>query len=168
MKILLQSLKNDSMFETVPEFLNFMSDVEYVPFTRLMNPLEVILTKQGSCHDQVMLEMKKLPEMGLSPKAKFIIAVDAYGQGLETHSFVYYQDGDDYYWFENAWEDQKGLHKFSDYDEMIDAVMFAFGQRTDYDKLYIADFMPEEHTIGEDLDTLVDVCMNSAEEYTVD
>ena len=168
MKILLQSLKNDSMFDTVPEFLDFMSDIEYVPFTRLMNPLEVILTKQGSCHDQVMLEMKKLSEMGLSPTAKFIMAVDDYNQGLETHSFVYYQDGKEYCWIENAWADQRGLHKFSDYDEMIDAVMFAFGQQTDYDKLYIADFIPEDHTIGEDLDTLVDICMNSASGYVID
>lgn len=167
MKVLLQSFKNDSMFDNVPALLDFMSDIEYIPYTKLMNPLEVILTKQGSCHDQVMLELRKLTEMGLSPKAKFIIAVDEYGQGLETHSFVYYKNGGEYYWVENAWLDQRGIHTYTDYNEMIDAVMFAFGQRTDFDTLYIADFIPEEHKVGEDLDELVDICMNSAEEYIV-
>ena len=104
----------------------------------------------------------------MNPHAKFIMAVDEFDQGLETHSFVYFEFGGKWYWFENAWGDMRGVREFPTYREMIDAVMFAFGQRTDFDKLYIADFNPEEHTPGEDLATLVDVCMNSADEYIID
>ena len=105
--------------------------------------------------------------MGLAPHAKFIMTVDDEGLGGETHSFVYYVSGDIYYWFESAWEDMRGIRKYHSKAELLDAVMFAFGQRVPFDKLYIADFIPEEHTIGEELDTFVDICMNSAEEYEI-
>ena len=155
------------VFADALDLIDYMSDIKYSYFTTLMSPEEVAQSMQGSCHDQVMFEMQSLSDMGFIPHAKFIIAVDAFGQGLETHSFVYYEDAGRWYWFENAWEDMQGIHGFDTYTEMIDAVMFAFGQRTDFDKLYIADFIPEEHVIGEDLDALVDTCMNSAEEYNL-
>ena len=158
---------NDSMCDTPEQLSEMMSHIKYTGFTSLKSPLETFLTTCGSCHDQVMLEIQELYDMGLLPVGKFIMAVDAQGQGLETHSFVYYVIDNEYYWFENAWEDLAGIHVFSDYDDMLDSVMFAFSRRLDYDKLYLADFIPEQHTIGEDLDTLVDICMNSAREYKI-
>lgn len=149
------------------EVINMLNLIDYQEFTKLMSPLEVALSQKGSCHDQVMLELQELYTIGLNPKAKFILAVDEDGMGLETHSFVYFTLNRTYYWLENAWEDMKGLHKFSSYDEMIDNIMYYFGSRFPFDKLYIADFNPADHTIGEDLDTLVDICMDSAIEYEV-
>ena len=154
------------MFDTVDDLLDFMRDIDYCEFTYLQDPDDTYNELQGSCHDQVLFELQELSDMGLFPQAKFIIAVDDFDQGLETHSFVCYEDDGKWYWFENAWEDMRGVHEFDTYDDMLDAVMFAFGQRTDFRKLYVADFIPEEHFIGEDLNTFVDTCMNSAEEYS--
>lgn len=157
----------DTMCENAKQLVELMGHIGYAEFTRLKSPLEVFLTTCGSCHDQVMLEHQELYGMGLDPQAKFIMAVDSDGQGMETHSFTYFKEDDKWYWFENAWEDLKGLHEYSSEDELIDSVMSAFGKRNDFDKLYIADFNPGEHTIGEDLETLVDICMNSATEYEI-
>ena len=68
---------------------------------------------------------------------------------------------------ENAWEELRGIREYYSEDELIDSVMFVFGRRNGFDHLYLADFIPEEHSIGEDLDTFVDICMDSAEEYEI-
>ena len=156
------------LFKSPESLLEHMEEFRYIEFTSLMSPLEVLINKQGSCHDQVMLEMQELAEEGFNPKAKFIIAVNSDGQGQETHSFVYYYYDGSWCWFENAWKDLRGIRRYSTEDELLDSVMFAFGERNAFDILYIADFIPSEHYVGEDLQTLVDVCMNSAEEYKID
>lgn len=155
------------MFTSLDDYLSFLSTVNYVEFTKLMSPEEVIMSKQGSCHDQAMLSLDVLQGLGYFPYAKFIIAVDEEDQGQETHSFVYFRNNRSWYWIENAWSEFQGVHQYSLYNDMIDAIMFAFGQRNPYVKLYIADLTPSDHTYGEDLQTFVDICMNSAEEYKV-
>lgn len=155
------------MFKSPEQLMEFLKDVEYVEFSQLMPPIAVLLDVQGSCHDQALMEFVELSEQGYDVKAKFIIAVDKFGQGQETHSFVYYKDNDKWCWIENAWSDLRGIRYYTSEQELIDSVMFAFGQRNTFDKLYIADFNPSEHTIGEDLETFVDICMNSAEEYQI-
>jgi hypothetical protein len=161
------------MLDKVTKLFNDMEDIEYVEFTRLLSPLEVVVTKRGSCHDQVMLEMEELQEICLRPKAKFIMAVDKDGQGLETHSFVYFKEDNICYWFENAWKDRRGIYQFGTEKELIKTVMHDFairlGRHEDSNpKLYIAEFNPDEHTIGEDLATLVSNCMANAKEYKLD
>jgi hypothetical protein len=138
-----------------------------------MSSIEVLVLKEGSCHDQVMLEYSALSDMGLHPKAKFIMSVDANDNGEETHSFVYFKETGTCYWFENAWKDRRGVYKFGSEKELIKTVMHDFvirlGLHDDSStKLYIAEFNPDEHTIGEDLATLVSNCMANAKEYELD
>ena len=161
------------MIDGVIKLLRDMAEFNYIEFTRLMSPLEVIVTKRGSCHDQVMLEFEELREMCLNPDAKFIMAVDSNDQGMETHSFVYFTLDRSWYWFENAWEDQRGLHQYPSEDELILDVMDkflcrAFSADTRPAKVYISEFAPREHTIGEDLPDLVNICMAHAVEFPID
>ena len=146
------------MLDSANKLLEEMKDIEYCEFTRLMSPLEVVVTRKGSCHDQVMYEMEELHELCLNPKAKFILAVDKDNNGLETHSFVYYEDGDRVCWFENAWKDNRGINKFLCEKDMFDRIESLFKHRTNASNLYFVDFNPDEHTIGEDIHTLVDIC----------
>ena len=152
------------LFSSPEALLDFMQSIQYSEFIALMSPIEVVIHKFGSCHDQAMLEMQELQEEGLNPIAKFIMSVDEDMQGQETHSFVYYPLDGKWYWFENAWEDVRGIREYENEQELIDSVMFAFGRRN-FGKLYIADLIPSEHSVGEDLQTFVDICMNSAQEY---
>ena len=172
MKIQLKSLlyRQGPVFQTPDELYSFMSNFKYTEFSNLMSSKEVMITKQGSCHDQVIFEIKELSEMGLNPQAKFIMEVKDDEQGGETHSFVYYQDTNSptmWYWFENAWEDYRGIHEFNDYLNMIDFIMQAFKLRHPYSAMYISDFIISEHATGEDLQTLVNICMSSAQKYSL-
>ena len=152
-------------FKSPQDLSKFMSDFKYKNFDRLMTPDQVEKTKSGSCHDQVMFEMDELKKQGLDPKAKFIMAVGPNGQGGETHSFVYYTKNNKTYYLENAWQDKKGLHEFRNEKEMIDHIGSSFQSRNKNQNIYLADFNTKEHKAGEDLATLVDKCMNNAEEY---
>ena len=150
------------MFQDPEHLLEFLSGLEYVDFTQLMAPVEVVVVHAGSCHDQVMLEYDELEREGLSPFAKFIMAVDKDNIGGETHSFVYWIENGKAYWIENAWEDYRGIHEFNSEAELITTVVDAFTERNPGKYIYISDFNPADHTIGEDLDTFVDICMNDA------
>ena len=90
------------------------------------------------------------------------MAVDENNKGLETHSFVYYEIDGKFYWFESAWKEMQGIHQFDDYYTMIAYIAKNFKSRNNSHMLYISDFNPEEHTIGESLTQLVDTCMATA------
>jgi len=63
--------------------------IKYKDFDKLMSPQEVASSNSGSCHDQVMYEIQKLKNLGLSPKALFVME-SAGQQGGMTHSLVYF------------------------------------------------------------------------------
>lgn len=149
-------------FESPEQLLQFMQDFDYKKFDTLMSTQDVGYYGEGSCHDQVFYELEALEALGLAPQAKFIMAVDKDGIGGETHSFVYWVDIDKAYWFENAWEDYRGIHEFASESELIDAVVGAFKARNPRNYVYIATLDPEDHVVGEDLDTFVDICMTDA------
>lgn len=168
MSMQLKTLLNrkGAMFDTPEELSAFMKNFKYQDFVYLMSPLEVLLTKQGSCHDQVMLELQELYDMGLNPKAKFLLAENGKGHGGETHSFTFYEYEGRWYWFENAWEDRRGIHMFNSYRDMLNTVVHDFRERTVSDRVHVAEFNISEHSIGEDLNSLVEICMNSEQFYS--
>lgn len=151
-----------SRFNSPNELDYAMSDFAYIDFDTLMSPNQVFKTKSGSCHDMTMFEYDELSKQGLNPKAKFIMAVDDNGFGEETHSFVYYGEDSTLFWFEQAWEDYSGIHAFDTEQEMLDFIIDAFSNRNPNKHIYISDFIPDNHIIGEDLQTLVDTCMEDA------
>ena len=155
----------ESRFKSPEELSKNLSSFKYSKFNRLMSPDQVAKTKRGSCHDQVMFELDELKKQGLNPKAKFIMAVSPNGQGGETHSFVYYTKNNKTYYLENAWVDKKGLHEFNNEKEMIDNIGSSFKSRNRNQNIYLADLNPNEHKVGEDLNTFVSKCMDNAEEF---
>ena len=157
--------ENKSRFKSPEELSKNLSSFKYSNFNRLMSPDEVAKSKRGSCHDQVMYEMDELSKQGLNPKAKFIMAVGKNGQGGETHSFAYYTKNGKSYWIENAWSDNKGIHEFRNEKELVSHVADTFARRNSNQNIYLADFKPNEHKPGEDLNTFVDKSMNNADEY---
>ena len=153
---------NDPKFNSPNELDYFMTGFNYIDFTYLMSPEQVYKMESGSCHDLALFEYNELTKQGLYPAIKFLIAVDEDGIGGETHSFVYYKEGNTFYWFENAWKDYEGIHEFDTEQELLEYVLDAFTERNPRKYIFMADFKPEEHKYGEDLETLVDICMNYA------
>lgn len=108
---------------------------------KLRSPKETAKMKTGNCHDQVLYELDRLKKGGHDAKAKFLIEVDSKtGQGGQTHSYVYYKDGNQFVWFENAWEDQKGEHRYNSEKELHHDVKKKFRSNTSMDKIYDGDF----------------------------
>lgn len=145
-------------FRTPMQLLNFLKYVKYVEFGQLMHPEEVIESGYGSCHDQALLMIYALSPMKRNPKGKFLIAIDDNNKGNETHTFVYFTLEDKFYWIENTWEDYKGMKAFDSEQELIDYVITAFAERNPNQTIMLCDFVPEDHKIGEDLLTYVDIC----------
>lgn len=156
----------ESKFKNPNELLSHMSSFKYSEFTRLKSPDEVEKSKSGSCHDQVMYELRELRKMSLDPKAMFIMEVNKNtGQGGMTHSLVYFNDNNRTYYLENAWEGNRGLHVMKTDLDIKNRIKKAhnngsFGAKSQFNTLLFSDFHEERHKIGEDLQELVDRCLD--------
>ena len=85
----------------------------------LSKPEEVIEHKVGTCYDQVELERVFFKQLGLKFNTYFMIYYDA--KKLFTHTFVVYEEKEKFYWFEHAWEQNRGVHEYlSLYDLLKD------------------------------------------------
>ena len=137
------------------------SNIHYANFTKLKSHDEVLKTKCGSCHDQVMFELEELK--GIGAKAIFLMEYnDVESSNAVTHSFVYYINKGKYYWFENAWSGQEGIHEFNSHNEMIQYIRDLhdegkFGNVKQYPKLFFTNF--GKHTPGETLSEFVTKCI---------
>ena len=85
----------------------------------LQKPEDVLENKVGNCYDQVELERALFKELGLKFNTYFMIYYDA--KKLYTHTFIVYEEKEKFYWFEHAWELNKGIHEYlSLYDLLKD------------------------------------------------
>lgn len=157
------------------ELLSFMrNNIQYSEFTKLKSADEVEKTKSGSCHDQVMYEIKKLRELGYKPKAQFVIEYNPKtGEGGTTHSFVYFKNGDQTIWFENAWGGNEGLHRYNSLKDIKADIRAKqkngeFGDSTKYSKLEFSDFKPDKQRPGSSLQEVVDVALTKEPSITKD
>lgn len=133
------------------------SNIKYQEFKTLMTPEEVFESRMGSCHDQVVFELAVLKALKYSPKALFFIEYnDGDNVGGQTHSFVYYRRGTKFYWFENAWGGQAGIHgPYKNVKELKNDIISKHDTKK-YKKLQFASFKGKE---GMTLDELVKACL---------
>lgn len=149
-------------FNSPKDLLDHMRSFKYKEFDKLMSPDEVERTKSGSCHDQVIYEMRELRRMGKDPKGLFMVEYND-DQGGTTHSLVFYKDGKDYIWIENAWGGREGLHKFNSVDGIKRKILEAhknneFGDNVKYKNILFSEFSDSDHKIGENLQEFVANC----------
>lgn len=133
------------------------NNIKYANFTKLKSHDEVMKTKSGSCHDQVMFELEELKEY--HPKAVFLIeANDSETANAVTHSFVYYQNNNRLYYFENAWGGHAGIKEFNDLNGIKEYFIEAhnkkeFGDPNRYPQMLFFNF--GKHKPGETLNEFV-------------
>ena len=128
---------------------------------KLQTSSDTFKKKSGNCHDQTLFEKELFEQMGLQPKAVFLMEVDPEtGQGGTTHSFVYFQNpnGKNVVKFENAWRDEAGTESFSSVDRMKDYIEWKhktknnFGNSEVYPEIVWGEFKGEP---GDDLQDIV-------------
>ena len=118
-----KSLEFKELLKTIntpKELSNWMkTNIHYKEYDRLMTANEVFDKKKGSCHDQVNFEVEFFKKFNLKYGKEFLIEYnEGETSGGRTHSFIWFTTKGKYYWFENAWNDEQGIH--GPYDSIID------------------------------------------------
>lgn len=131
----------DNMIKTPEELLDFMSDFEYKWMDkdgnfhenitlemyddfRFLSPEEVKKYKCGICVDQAEFERDWFFRHNYSCKVMTIqIIRDDCAPG---HTFLIYEDNNKYYWFENAWQDERGIYEYQTYEDLINDIKNKF------------------------------------------
>ncbi len=88
----------------------------------LQSPEELLERRHGQCWDTTELERRWFTEHDFKPKTYFMMYAKEGGTKLPTHTFVVYEKDDKWYWFEQAFADQRGIHEYTSREELIDDV----------------------------------------------
>jgi len=83
----------------------------------LQSPKEIIKNKIGVCWDQVELERYYFNQTNLKIKTYFICHYN--NDRCLTHTFLIYEKGGSYYWFEHSWEKYRGIYKHQTIKELL-------------------------------------------------
>ena len=88
----------------------------------VQNGEEVLESKIGTCWDQVELERLWFETNGYIVHTFFMWFEVNRENNYPTHTFLIYESNNKYYWFENAFESERGIHEFDSLDEAIKCV----------------------------------------------
>ena len=122
------------MIKTPKQLLEFMKNIEYMWMDKkgkfhdelapdmyenysLMTPKEVLKNKKGICVDQSEFERDWFEKHDYEHKV-MIIEIER-EDTKPGHQFLIYKENNKYYWFENAWYDERGIHEYNTYEELI-------------------------------------------------
>lgn len=129
------------MIKTPKELFEFMSDFDYEWMDKdgnfhkdivpemyenysFMSPSEVLKNKKGICVDQTEFERDWFSKNNYEHKV-MNIQIDLENES-PGHAFLIYKDKGKYYWFENAWYNERGIHKYNSYEELINDIKTKF------------------------------------------
>ncbi len=134
------------MINSPKELLKFMSKFKYAWMDKqgnfheettkdmyenysLMTPEEVLKYKKGICVDQSEFERDWFSKHNYEHKV-MVIQIELKDQ-TPGHAFLTYKENNKYYWFENAWESERGIHEYNSFEELIENVKERFIYQND-------------------------------------
>ena len=97
-----------------PDFNDDWED-EYI----LENKNDILNNLHGNCFDQVEFERDWFLSKEYEIKTLYEMVKLDYDNIYPTHSFLVYKDNDCWYWFENSDFNNRGIHKFNSFDELL-------------------------------------------------
>lgn len=97
-------------------------DVDFEKEYFLQPPEQLLNSKNGLCWDQVELERQWFLKQKFDFKTYFLMFVKEESNNLPTHTFLTYKNKDKFYWFENSFEANKGIHEYENFDALIEDV----------------------------------------------
>ncbi len=80
---------------------------------------DILENLYGNCWDQVELERNWFLKNGYEIKTIYEMVKLDYDNIYPTHSFLVYKKNDYWYWFENADFNNRGIHKFNTFDDLL-------------------------------------------------
>ena len=98
----------------------------------VQNGEDILKSKIGTCWDQVELERQWFAKNNYTVHTFFMWFEVGRECDLPTHTFIIYEDNNKNYWFENAFEAQRGIHEFNTLNE---AVEYAKSKQIEYTRM---------------------------------
>ena len=80
---------------------------------------QVLENLSGNCWDQVEFERAWFLENNYEIKTIYEMVLLDYDNDYPSHSFLTYKENNNWYWFENADFNNRGIHKFNSFEELI-------------------------------------------------
>ncbi len=103
------------VYTTLDEDFDKNWEKEYI----LESKDDILKTGYGNCWDQVELERFWFKKHNYEIKTIFEIVLLDYDNDYPSHTFLVYRDGDSWCWFEHADYDNRGIHKYDSFEELI-------------------------------------------------
>ena len=97
---------------------------EFNDFYYLQTPKELLKSKCGICWDQVELERELFKNTKFKYETYFIYLND--NNMLPSHTFLVYQNNNNYYWFEHSWNKYMGVHQYKSMKKLYEDVKNKF------------------------------------------
>lgn len=155
---LLEFASNNNYPKELYSWMN--TNIRYKSTGILLSPKEVEEYGYGDCHDQANYIHNKLSSKDISNGRLFIIEYnDLNSPGGKTHTAAYYKQNGKYYWIENAWYGQTGIH--GPYNSIFDlkiaiANVWIWGN---YKNLYVGSVNSSKIKNGMNLNDYVNACL---------
>lgn len=155
---LLESVSNSNYPKELYSWMN--TNIRYKSTGILLSPEEVEEYGYGDCHDQANYIHSKLSTKDISNGRLFVIEYNNLNSpGGKTHTAAYYKQNGKYYWIENAWYKQTGIH--GPYNSIFDlkiaiANVWVWGN---YKNLYVGSVNSSKIKNGMNLNDYVNACL---------
>ena len=85
----------------------------------LENSDDLFTNLYGNCWDQVEFERDWFLKNGYEVKTIYEMVHLDYDNNYPSHSFLVFKDNDYWYWFENSDFNNRGIHKYNSFEELI-------------------------------------------------
>ena len=95
-------------------------DSDWYKYYVLESKDEILKNLHGNCFNQVELERFWFLKNNYEIKTIYEMVLLDYENKYPTHSFLVYKDNDNWCWFEHADFQNRGIHKFKTFKELID------------------------------------------------
>lgn len=162
-----ESVKNVEDVKTPDDLMSWMKkSILYSHETHFKSYKEVMDTLKGDCHDQTEFESHYFRKMNIKYGKLFIIEYKDWNHpGGATHSLLYFYKNKKLYWFENAWEDECGIHgPYKEIKELKDDICKRWKFSGNFNKLLITSVKGVKP--GMTLNEYVNVCLSNVNEKT--
>ena len=147
------------------ELYNWMkANITYKSTGILLSPEEVEKYGYGDCHDQANYIHSKLSTKDISNGRLFVIEYnDLNSPAGKTHTAAYYKQNGKYYWIENAWYEQTGIHgPYSNIFNLKIAIANAWVWGN-YKNLYVGPVNSSKIKYGMNLNDYANACLPNNE-----
>ena len=113
-------LTNDFADITYPtEPGNVLTDI-------IQSPEQLMKSKKGHCWEQTELARHLLNRKNVPNKSYFLDCVCNDAGNTCTHALIVFESESCFYWFEHAWEAQRGIRRYDSLEELLSDVKNKF------------------------------------------